>query len=334
MKVRANSADALTRRCGEFWKGLMADGLAVAEISAPVRNASRPKLALRDDRVHLWHVAAAGALVTLSVLTTIEAWADIWHIASIDEEYSHIFIVPIVAAVLIWIRRSRLRHCRPTGTMLGPVMAGIGWFCWSYGYANGVQSMWHGGAVLTALGCAVSVLGKNVLFRFFPAVAVLVFLIPVPGGLRQDISLPLQRYTAEASQVALQIVGIDTQVRGNTLDINNTTVTVAEACNGMRGLFALIMVAYTFAFALPLRQWVRIIVLICSPLAALICNILRTVPTIWLYGNYPQNIADEFHNWSGWAMLPVAFLMLYAIIRLLKWAGVPVVRYPLASQGV
>lgn len=294
----------------------------------------RPALALRDDRVHLYHVVAAGVMALLAILTTWEAWHDIYTIARKDEEYSHILIVPLVAAVLVWIRQSRLRHCRPSGTLIGPIMVAVGWFSWSYGYNYGVQSMWHGGAVLVALGCALSILGKNVLFRFFPAVAVLIFLIPVPGQLRQKVSLPLQAYTASASQVVLQSIGVESEVTQNTLRINGTQVTVAEACNGMRGLFALILVAYTFAFALPLRQSVRVIVLILSPLSALFCNILRTVPTIWLYGNHSKEFADGFHEWSGWAMLPVAFLLLYAIIRLLKWAGVPVVRYPLASQGV
>jgi len=302
--------------------------------SALIRESHRPALALRDDRVHLYHVVAAGVMALLGMLTTLEAWEDIFQIARKDEEYSHILIVPLVAAVLVWIRRSRLRHCRPSGTMIGPILALAGWFAWSYGYNYGVQSLWHGGAVLVTLGCALSILGKNVLFRFFPAIAVLIFLIPVPGRVRQAVSLPLQAYTAEASQIVLQSIGVDSEVTGNSLRINGTQVTVAEACNGMRGLFALILVAYAFAFALPLRQSVRAILLICSPLSALFCNILRTVPTIWLYGNHSKEFADGFHEWSGWAMLPVAFLLLYAIIRLLKWAGVPVVRYPLASQGV
>ena len=55
--------------------------------------------------------------------------------------------------------------------------------------------------MLVVLGCMVAVLGKHLIFRFFPAVAVLVFLVPVPGQIRQDIAVPLQTWTAQISTV-------------------------------------------------------------------------------------------------------------------------------------
>jgi len=288
---------------------------------------------IKTERFSMTHLLAAGAVVALGAWATIDAWSDIYLIAEKDEEYSHIFIVPLIAFVLVWIRKMRFRHCRPSGTILGPLMVAVGWFLYRYGFNDGVQALYHAGAVLTVLGCAVSILGKNVLFRFAPAVGVLVFLVPVPGGIRQAISLPLQGLTAEAAQVLLQIMGVDAEVSGNTLSINGTLVTIAEACNGMRGLFALILVAYTFSFALPLRNSVRFTVLLLSPVAALLVNVLRTLPTIWLYGYASHDFADSFHTWSGWAMLPAAFMILYGCIQLLKWAAVPVTRYPLASQS-
>ena len=58
-------------------------------------------------------------LVALGVLVTFDAWADIIRIALRDEESSHIFLVPIVAGWLVWIRRVRWRQCRLGGTVLG-----------------------------------------------------------------------------------------------------------------------------------------------------------------------------------------------------------------------
>ena len=118
------------------------------------------------------------------------------------------------------------------------------------------------------------------------------------------------------------------------MSINGTPVTFAEACNGMRMVFPLILIAYAFSFGLPLRNSVRFLVLLASPLTALACNVLRTLPTIWLYGNKSRQVADDFHNWSGWMMLPIAFFSLMAIIKLLRWAMLPVTRYPLASQYI
>jgi exosortase len=290
--------------------------------------------ALRTDRLSAWHAVAALVMAALGVAVTFDAWRDIYLIAFNDEEYSHIFIVPVVALWMLWVRRMRFRHCRPSGTLVGPMMVLVGWLLSSYGFHHGLQSLWHGGSVVVVLGCMLSVLGKNVIFRFFPAFAVLVFLIPVPGMIRQRIALPLQTHTANIAQTSLEVLGIETEVHGNVLWLNGEQVTIAEACNGMRMVFPLILISYAFGFGLPLRNSVRFLILLASPLAALVCNVLRTLPTIWLYGqgNASRELADLFHQYSGWMMVPIAFLLLLGIIKLLRWAMLPVTRYPLASQ--
>ena len=286
----------------------------------------------RTDRLTQWHLLAATALAALGVLATWEAWLDIYTLASKDEEYSHIFLVPVVALAMVAVRRMRMRHCRPSGMILGVILIALGWLSWSYGYAHARQALWHAGAVIIVVGCIISVLGKNVIFRFFPAIAVLVFLVPVPGRLRQQIALPLQTWTARTAQTGLEICGVETEVSGNTLSINGRPVTVAEACNGLRMVFPLLLVSYAFSFALPLRNSVRFFVLLASPLVAIFCNVLRTLPTIWLYGNKSRSVADAFHEWSGWAMLLISFLLLLGIIKALKWAMLPLTRFHLASH--
>src|SRR5688572_28843140 len=249
---------------------------------------------LRTDRWTRWHVIGAVAMATLAVCTTFSAWRDIYEIAAGDEENSHIFLVPLVAFWMVWVRRMRFRHCRPSGTIVGPVLVACGWIIGSLGFQHGYQVLWHGGAVLVLHGCVLAVLGKNVLFRFFPAIAVLIFLIPFPTRVRQDIAIPLQGWTAEISQTMLGAIGIDTEVYGNVLSINGTDVTIAEACNGLRMVFPLILVSYAFSFGMPLRNSVRFLVLLASPLAAILCNVVRILPTVWLYGNVRNiSIAEQ-----------------------------------------
>jgi exosortase/archaeosortase family protein len=121
------------------------------------------------------------------------------------------------------------------------------------------------------------------------------------------------------------------QRAGNRLTINGIDVNIIEACNGLRMVFALILVSYAFSFGLPLRNRVRFLILLASPFAAILCNLIRIMPTVWLYGNAPRNVARAFHDYSGWLMLPIALLMLLGIIRLLRWAMIPVMRYTLAA---
>ena len=82
---------------------------------------------LTTDRLTPWHAIAAVGMAALGVAATMEAWRDMFLIAKDDEEYSHIFIVPVVALWMVWVRRMRFRHCRTTGTFLGPLVVGFGW---------------------------------------------------------------------------------------------------------------------------------------------------------------------------------------------------------------
>lgn len=270
-------------------------------------------------------------MVLLAIWVALPAWKDLAQIALKDEEASHVLLVPIAVAWLIWVRRGRLRQCRAEPTLLGPAIIAIGWLMWSIGFWNNIQSFWHGGAVIMMIGAAITVLGKDVFFRFLPAFVVMAFLVPVPGRFRQEIALPLQSWTAQVTQGILSLFGVPVEVQGISLVLNGQQVNIAEACNGMRMVFTLVLVSYIFAFITPLRGYVRAIILAASPLTAIVCNVIRLIPTVWVFGHYSPQFAEEFHDVSGWVMLVVAFLLLMGIVKVMRWAMVPVQEYTLAS---
>lgn len=284
---------------------------------------------------HGWtlaHAVLAVVLVVLGVLATLAPWSDILHIARIDEEASHIFLVPLVVAWLVWVRRGRFRLCQPRRTWIGPPLVLVGWAISTFGFHHATQSLWHGGAVLVAVGCLLSVVGRDVLTRFLPAFLVLVFLVPVPGRIRQAVAIPMQTATAAVTQSLFDLVGAPVERSGNLLNINGQDVFIAEACNGMRMVFALVLVSYAFAYGEPLRNYVRLLILAACPLSAIFCNVIRMLPTLYLYGYQSKQVADAFHAISGWVMLAIAFLLLMGIVRLLKWALIPVATYTLAAD--
>jgi exosortase/archaeosortase family protein len=63
---------------------------------------------------------------------------------------------------------------------------------------------------------------------------------------------------------------------------------------------------------------------------AIACNVIRLVPTIYLFGELPLSWAEKVHDVSGWMMLPIAFMLLYGTIALLRWALLPVASFTLA----
>jgi exosortase len=270
-----------------------------------------------------WHALAGVALVGAAVFAGWEVWRDIYNYARHDEESSQIMLVPIVVAWIAWVRREGLSACRPVGLGVGTVMVGLGWLAHTAGNRHQIQTFWHGGAVLMAAGAVVTVVGRQVLWKLLPAFGALIFLLPVPATGRHLIAYPLQTITAQATQVCGEALGMSVERTGNLLSINGNNVAIAEACNGMRMVFTLFLVCYTFAFTTALPGYVRALVLVFSPVVAVVCNVVRLVPTVYVFGHYSKETAEMFHDMGGWVMLLVGYFLLMGIVRLVRWVAAP-----------
>src|SRR5687768_4150225 len=90
------------------------------------------------------HVAWGLGLALAGALLTREAWSDLIAISRKDEEASHALLVPLIAAWLVWVRRGRLRHCRPVGLWVGPAITLLGAGMYLLGEARLIESFWHG----------------------------------------------------------------------------------------------------------------------------------------------------------------------------------------------
>lgn len=305
--------------------------MRVALLAGP-RPASAPRACRRKG---LGRGALAGALLlsAAGVAATWPAWADIVRIAARDDEQSHVFLVPVVFAWLLWVRRERLRDHAPRAQWAGPLLVALGAVSSYLGDRHLVEAAWHLGAIAVVVGCFLSVAGGSFLLRFLPAFAALLFLVPVPGVVRQAIALPLQSASAAVTQSALDAFGVPVERSGNALHVNGRDVAIAEACNGLRMVFALVMVTYAFAYGVSLRDGVRVLVLALSPVVALAFNVVRLVPTVWAYGYLDESTATTLHDVTGWLMPPCAFLTLLGLMRLLRWAQVPVTHYVLAHAS-
>jgi exosortase len=274
--------------------------------------------------------AAAAALAAVGVLAMLPSWADIVRMALRDAEQSHVLLVPFVAGWLVWVRRERLRKSVVSGTWAGPLLIAAGWVMNYAGERLLIESAWHLGAIVVAVGGFVAVAGVRPVLALKPVLVCLLFLVPVPGLIRQQIALPLQTATAEVTRSALETFGCTVERSGNLIRLDEQDIVIAEACNGLRMVFALLFVSYAFAWGVPLRTPLRMAVLVATPVTAIAFNVARLVPVVWAHGSLPSDAAQALHDVSGWVMLPCAFLTLMAVMRLVRWAQVPIAPYVLA----
>jgi len=258
------------------------------------------------------------------VLVTFSAWRDGFSLAMKDEEVSYVLLAPLVALWLAWVRRGRLRYCRPGGQWIGTLCILVGWAMFSIGYRRSVPTFWHLGPILVAIGAIVSVCGIDLVWKLRPAFVALLFMIPMTPTRRQIIAAPLERYASNWTRSACEMTGLQVTQHGNLLTVNGVNVEVAEACNGMRQVITFWVVSYIVAFGQPLRWYVRLLILAAVPLVAIGSNVVRLVPTVWMYSYGASESAHVFHDFAGWLMLFVAFGLLYALVALLRWVLIPI----------
>jgi len=269
----------------------------------------------------LWIV---GALVVTAFAAFSAAWNDIYLQASRRTDNGYIFLVPLVAGYLVWLRRSRARFVSRRPSLLAvPIVAAAVLLSW-WGEQTDTRAALHLGAIVALAACAVAMAGLEVVRQFFPAFLALLFLIPVPAEVRKWLAGPLQALAVTVTQEVLDVIGVATERAGNSIQIAGRSIFVGEACDGMRMVFALALTFFAFVFSVPLRLHARVALLVAAPVIAIACNVVRLVPTALAYAYASAEDAERFHDIAGWLMLPLAIVLLFGLIRFMRWLDLPV----------
>src|SRR5262245_40440303 len=163
--------------------------------------------------------AQLSLLLGVGLLLHRQPLADIITIGRTDSDQSHIFLAPIVAGWLLWLRRSRLRYVAVQPSLSGPVVASLGWIVSWWGFEHGMQVAWHGGALLSLVGVLFSMTGPTPLRLFLPVFGAMLFMLPIPGELRHAIAYPLQELATSVTYSMLELIGVSALKNGNVLVI-------------------------------------------------------------------------------------------------------------------
>ncbi len=278
------------------------------------------------------HLVAVVILPLLGFIMTFGQWQSIWRISTTRIEAGHVLLVPMIMVWLAWVRRSRIQLCRPVGGWLGILIILGGVFVHILGRVQSQDILLHLSAVLITAGCLVTATGRDIFVKFLPAFVVMIFLVPLPLKWCHTISYPVELATAELASVIYSSVGIHASLDGEILRINHVALPVSEACEGLSMVFALFLVSYGFVFGLPLRGSARVIILLLTPFSAVFCNVIGLIAIFWLYSYINPEHVNVLYQLCDWVMLPVAFMLLLGIIKLLIWASIPVRQFTLAYE--
>lgn len=248
-----------------------------------------------------------------------------------NEDYSHAILVPVIAAAAGWkVYGSLDKKARPriVGEFWGfPILL--------FGLAIQFFAMWYkiglvaGGVFaeyITSLGLIIMVWGLFICFFGFRALKsfwfpllYLVFLIPgLPGPPEAMLKNALRNTVTAWSAGALELMGFSVYVSRNVIEIPGVLLGVADACSGIRSLWAMLAVAPAIAWFLRLRPFLIALFLPLGVFLAIFQNFIRVVATALLCHWFDMSWAEGTkHDIVGGVSFFIAAMIMVLLSRFL-----------------
>lgn len=261
-------------------------------------------------------VAALVGLVAWIYMPTFKWWYGVW--MAEESSYSHGVLIPIIVGFIVWLKRKAI---------LATPVKPCGW-----GYAVLVPALLL--VLLSAVANSASIrgllfpvvigalvltlLGKAMLRQLVFPIFYLYFMCVLPGNVLGPLSFRVQMLSTAGATLILKALGFTVTQAGQKIIMSNITAEVAEACSGFRILIAIFTFSVLFAYLKEGPLWGRLsLVAVTLPLS-LIANSVRIV-LVCMVGQYRgADAMHAFHDYSGYLVLLLVFIILWQIARLVK----------------
>lgn len=267
----------------------------------------------------------AGLLAKVVVAAAVLGWAYAPNIRGLarrwaeDPDYSHGYLVIPVALAILWRRHATAIAARSAPSWWGWLVVITALAARVILYEEGKSWLETFTMLPVIAGLVIALGGRSLLARAWPAIAYLGFMFPLPPGLNTLLSHPLQRLATRGSCTLLRLTGLWVIAEGNVIDMGDSRLEVATACNGLSMLMCLAATVAAMVLLVSMSRWRRFLLLASIIPIALLSNILRITATGWCYHLLGAGKgADLAHDAAGWLMMPTALLLVGLELALLS----------------
>ena len=246
-----------------------------------------------------------------------------------DPDYAHGFLVAPFVVYLIWQRRARLmRHpLEPRASGVALLLCGLAMLMLG---TLGIELFLTRLSLLIVIAGTVVYLAGWAHLRMvaFPLL-LLALAIPLPAILAGQVTLPLQFVASRAAESTLTLFSVPILRDGNVLVLPNGVLQVAEACSGIRSLFALLTLTLIAARTLERRTAPRIAIVASAVPIAVAANAARVTATALAAYWFGTGLATgPLHELGGFVLFLVTFGCVIALGRRIGS------RTPRVSEGI
>lgn len=257
-------------------------------------------------------IALCGAYWNPTLKELVKIWLE-------SDEYSSGMLVPLLAAYAFWYRRSRFTDVPLKADFLGLFLILFAQIVRLFGQYYLFASAQRAGWVLSIGGLFWTFFGFKAFRKFIPIFAFLFLMLPLPNRVERWITLPLQEYATASAVFCLEVLGYQPVRQGNIIEIGQTMVAIAEACNGLRMVTAFFVISGFVILISQRKRWEKMVLLILTLPIALVCNTIRLTATSIVFTFVSSKEWEMFfHDFGGIMMIPLAVGLIVLILWLLK----------------
>ncbi len=233
-----------------------------------------------------------------------------------DPNYTHGFFVPVFSLFLIWERRAKLAAIRIKPAWSGLVMLLLALMSVAISTIKSGFFLYRVSVLLFIAGVVVFLAGwKHLAAISFP-LAFLVLMIP-SSTLLEQITFPLQIVASRTASFLLMLAGIPAIREGNIILLPSARLEVAEACSGIRSLFALLTLTIVYGYLAETKIGVRILLALLAVPVSILANALRIALTGLVVENWGVERAEGvIHPLSGWLVFVASLALIFLFHRL------------------
>ena len=235
-----------------------------------------------------------------------------------DPDMGHGFFVPVIAGFIVWQRRHEL-----AGIETAPNWWGL--LAVAFGAAQLIVATLGAELFLARIAFVISVVGAVLVLGGAPLVRalrfplfLLCFMVPIPAIIYNQVTFPLQLIASRLAETSLSVIGIPVLREGNILELPTQTLSVVEACSGIRSLLSLSFLSLVYGYFFDRRLWMRVLLLLATVPIAIAANASRVTLT-GILSEFNAELAEGFfHSASGWVIFMVALAILVALHQIVN----------------
>lgn len=267
-------------------------------------------------------LAAAVAVVGVGIMFA-DALVELERLWSSREEYSHGYLIPLISLFLIWQKRHELARLDMRGAWLGWWILAFGLAMYVMGDLGTLYVIEHYAFVVVVFGLVWSFVGSGPMRFLWIPLAFLLFMVPLPPFLYNNLSQKLQLVSSELGVAVIRWFGISVYLEGNVIDLGVYKLQVVEACNGLRYLFPLMSFGFLAAYMFHAPLWQRAVVFLSTMPITVLMNSFRIGVIGVMVDNFGIEHAEGFlHMFEGWVIFMACIgILVLEMVLLMRITG-------------